>query len=208
MASVRSQSDSDSDGTLVTSVLIDTVLPIHHQERPAKILEFGSGHSDTIDFLQQSFWGRYTILSAIDDASEINQLLSQEEVSPVERDDRILETLEPALGQAYDLVLLWDFAAYFSESNLSWLDRLLDQFVTDSGAVHGFLCHNTTRHLLAKHWGVHDREHLICEDRSGVLPYQHQRLKFTRNLSSFAIEKSVLLKDGRLEVVLRRKSEL
>ena len=156
---------ADSDGTLVTSVLIDTVLPIHHPERPSKILEFGSGHSDTIDFLQQSFWGRYTILSAIDDASDINQLLSQEEVSSVERDNRILETLEPALGQAYDLVLLWDFAAYFSESNLSWLDRLLDQFVTDSGAVHGFLCHNTTRHLFAKHWGVHDRTHLICEDR-------------------------------------------
>jgi hypothetical protein len=31
-------------------------------------------------------------------------------------------------------------------------------------------------------------------------------LKFMRNLSSFTIEKSVLLKDGRLEVVLRRKS--
>ena len=197
---------ADSDGTLVTSVLIDTVLPIHHPERPSKILEFGSGHSDTIDFLQQSFWGRYTILSAIDDASDINQLLSQEEVSSVERDNRILETLEPAFGQAYDLVLLWDFAAYFSESNLSWLDSLLDQFVTDSSAVHGFLCHNTTRHLFAKHWGVHDRTHLICEDRPGVIPYQHQRLKFMRNLSSFTIEKSVLLKDGRLEVVLRLKS--
>ena len=191
--------------SVLTSSLLGGALPEGtSQTRPAKILDFGGISSDTIDALQAFFWGRLTILDAIDSAAHLNDLLNDPD-SDRERSNFLEELFAPAIGQAYDLVLLWDFAGFFCEANLPWLDTWLEALVTQNGYVHGFLCHNSTRKIERKEWGIHSKSELSCKPLEGFVTYQHLRNQFSRYIRSFVIEKSVLLKDGRLEVLLKRK---
>lgn len=186
------------------SGLMAAILPRANQTRPQKILDFGAAHSSTIACLQAVFWGRLTVLDVISRAREINGLLSDEEA--LDQLARVLEdSFEPCIGQAYDLVLLWDFALYFSESNLAWLNDWLDAMLSYDGVAHGFVCHNATRSLRAKRWGIADLDQLEAEEESEDLPYRHLRGVLSRTLIDFEIDKSVLLKDGRLEFVIRRR---
>ncbi len=189
---------------LFKSSLISSVMPEPSQTRPQKILDFGAAHASTIAYLQSSFWGRLTVLDLISQAVEINALLSDEEAT--EQRVKVLEdSFEPCIGQAYDLVLMWDFALYLSEANLNWLNDWLDAILTYDGVAHGFLCHNATRSMATKRWGIAGRDQLEAELGLSVLPYRHLRGALSRCLPDFAIDKSVLMKDGRLEFVIRRR---
>ena len=191
--------------SVLTSSLLGGALPEGiSQTRPAKILDFGGISSDTIDALQTFFWGRLTVLDAIDSGAHLNDLLNDPD-SERERSSVLEALFAPAIGQAYDLVLLWDFAGFFCEANLPWLNTWLDALVTQNGYVHGFLCHNSTRKIERKKWGIHSKSELSCNPLEGLVTYQHLRNQFSRHVRSFVIEKSVLLKDGRLEVLLKRK---
>jgi hypothetical protein len=191
--------------SVLTSGLLAGALPEGaSQTRPCKILDFGAISSDTVNALQTFFWGRLTVLDAVASGSRLNDLLNDPDAD-LERTRFLEELFSPAIGQAYDLVLLWDFAGFFCEANLPWLDTWLDALVTQNGHVHGFLCHNSTRKIERKEWGLHSQSELSCKTLSGFVTYQHLRNQFTRHLRSFVIEKSVLLKDGRLEVLLKRR---
>jgi hypothetical protein len=188
---------------LFKSTLIAGVLPDCDSTRPRKILDFGEAHASTIAHLQRTFWGRLTVLDLISQAPEINALLSDDEAS--EQRAAVLEdSFEPCIGQAYDLVLMWDFALYLSDSNLNWLNDWLDAMLTYDGVAHGFVCHNATRGLVAKRWGIVGLDQLEAESGSAELPYRHLRGALSRGLPDFQIDKSVLMKDGRLEFVIRR----
>jgi hypothetical protein len=189
----------------VTGSLLGNIIPEGAtQTRPAKILDFGAINSSTIDALRPFFWGRLTVLDAIYGASELERLLSDPE-DEVNLALYLEDLFAPAIGQAYDLVLLWDFAASLSDANLPWLDRWLDSFVTEGGYAHGFICHNPTRKIEKKGWGLHSKTELTSKLIHGFVPHQHLRNQFSRHLRNFVIEKSVLLKDGRLEVLLKRR---
>lgn len=179
-------------------------LPRTNQTRPQKILDFGAAHGATIAYLQSNFWGRLTVLDLIGRAPEINALLSDEEAAE-QRTLALEDCFEPCIGQAYDLVLMWDFPLYFQDTNLKWLNDWLDTMLTYDGAAHGFVCHNATRSLEVKRWGIASSDQLEAEVGTGELPYRHLRGVLSRYLPNFEIDKSVLMKDGRLEFVIRRR---
>lgn len=190
---------------LFKSSLMAGVLPsAAHQTRAQKILDFGAAHASTIAYLQANFWGRLTVLDLISRAKQINTLLSDDEATE-QRAQLLEESFEPCLGQAYDLVLMWDFALYLNDSNLNWLNDWLDTMLTYDGVAHGFVCHNATRSLEAKRWGIAGSEQLEAEAGVSDLPYRHLRGALSRGLSDFEIDKSVLMKDGRLEFVIKRR---
>jgi hypothetical protein len=185
------------------STLIAGVLPDCESTRPRKILDFGEALASTIAHLQRTFWGRLTVLDLISQASEINALLSDDEAS--EQRAAVLEdSFEPCIGQAYDLVLMWDFAFYLIDSNINWLNDCFYSMLNYDGVAHGFVCHNATRGLVAKRWGIAGPDQLEAESASAELPYRHLRGALSRGLPDFQIDKSVLMKDGRLEFVIRR----
>ena len=175
-----------------------------HQTRSQKILDFGAAQASTIAYLQSHFWGRLTVLDIISQANQINTLLSDDEATE-QRAEVLEESFEPCFGQAYDLVLMWDFALYLRDINLKWLNDWLDTMLTYDGVAHGFVCHNATRSLEAKRWGMAGPEQLEAEAGFGELPYRHLRGTLSRGLPNFEIDKSVLLKDGRLEFVIKRR---
>jgi len=193
------------ENRVIASTLLEGVLPEGSlQTRPAKILDFGSINSDTIGSLRRFFWGRLTILDAIEDGLELDRLLSDSD-SESRLAGYLDDLFSPAIGQAYDLVFLWDFAGYINNANLHWLDAWLDSFVAEGGYAHGFICHNPTRKIERKNWGLHSKTELTSRLTHGFVPHQHLRNQFSRHLRNFVIEKSVLLKDGRLEVLLKRR---
>jgi len=190
---------------LFKSGLMGGILPSAPQTRAQKVLDFGAAHAATIAHLQATFWGRLTVLDLISQADLINALLSDEEAVD-QRAYLLEESFEPCFGQAYDVVLLWDFALYLSDENLGWLNDWLDTMLSFQGVAHGFVCHNATRSIAAKRWGILAQDQLEAESESGQVPYRHLRGVLSRTLSDFEIEKSVLMKDGRLEFVIRRKT--
>lgn len=193
---------------LFKSSLIAGVLPsATHQTRSQKILDFGAAHASTIDYLQSNFWGRLTVLDLISQAHQINTLLSNDEAAE-QRAELLEVSFEPCFGQAYDLVLMWDFALYLSDPNLNWLNDWLDTMLAYDGVAHGFVCHNATRSLEAKRWGIAGAEQLEAEGGDCELPYRHLRGALSRGLPDFEIDKSVLMKDGRLEFVIKRRRAL
>ena len=189
---------------LFKSSLMAGILPGSDQTRPQKILDFGAAHASTIAYLQANFWGRLTVLDLISQAHQINGLLSDDEATE-QRAEVLEESFEPCFGQAYDLVLLWDFALYLSDANLKWLNDWLDNMLTFDGVAHGFVCHNATRSLAVKRWGIAGADQLEADTEFVELPYRHLRGALSRGLPAFEIDKSVLMKDGRLEFAIRRR---
>jgi hypothetical protein len=105
----------------------------------------------------------------------------------------------------FDLVLLWDFPNYIDDKALRAFDAVLRPHLRPGAVGHGFAVRTADTRLRNQWYGI-DQPHLftVREPRQPQVRFHpHSQAILINLLTSFDIDRGMLLPDGRLEVALR-----
>ena len=103
-----------------------------------------------------------------------------------------------------DICLFWDFLNYLDEPALGAFNAALRPFMHKGTLAHGFGALNAKTTLLNNQYGLADRDTIVARSRheEQLVPHPHPLAHLQRALCSFDVNRSTLLSDGRLEMLL------
>ncbi|MFT6956700.1 MAG: hypothetical protein ACJAYC_001706 [Halieaceae bacterium] len=183
------------------SKLLSTLFEHQDEEARITVLHIGPALSETVEF-----FSRYRCkLYFVDLFGEL-PILAEEDV-PLSLEKQFAELLKFPSGTYFDIALFWDVFNYMSsDAIIAFLITLRPHLRPDSLA-HGFAVHNLRNLPSEKVYGINDLEGLSVSQRPtslpGYAPHNQSRLKTL--LSCFQFDRSVLLSDSRLELLLSAK---
>lgn len=181
-------------------------------EQPIRVLDLGPALSETVSFLS-----RYRC--KLHFADLYDELPLQVETEPganaasdsnetYEQLDRLLEEALPLpAGSQFDLIFFWDVFNFLSREVITLLmDRLRPHLYPHSRA-HCFAVHNSKTPMAENFHGIIDESHLSVRRRTRVIPnYQpHPQGGLVSMLHIFEVDRSVLMPDRRVELLLKAK---
>ena len=104
-----------------------------------------------------------------------------------------------------DICLFWDFLNYLDEPALGAFNAALRPFMHKGTLAHGFGVLNAKTTLLNKQYGLADRDTIVVRSRheEQLVPHPHSLAHLKRTLCGFDINRSTLLSDGRLAMLLQ-----
>lgn len=183
------------------SKLLSTIFRDIDAERRLSVLHIGTPCSESMEF----FSGFRCRLQVID-------LFAELPPPPEEETENGLTAYFANLLQfpthcAFDLCLFWDLFDYLDETALPAFLTALQPFITRNCRAHGFSVHNPRTPANNYRYGILDAGTVSLRQRSTPLPgYRpHSQNQLNRLLRGFGMERSVLLSDRRLELLLRAK---
>lgn len=180
-------------------------------DRPLSVLNIGPALPETVSF----FSGYRCKLHVADLYSEL-PLSIAEDANPGRADDGeggeasgLVHRLDEALGLPanvhFDMVFFWDVLNFMSrEAIVVLMDRLLPHLHSGSRA-HCFAVHNSKTPVTENFHGIFDEAHLSVRKRQQPPPdYQpHPQGELVTMLRFFQVERSVLMPDRRVELLLK-----
>lgn len=173
------------------------------EEQRLQVLHLGPACQDTLDFFS-SFRCR---LQIIDLFAELPVPAEEDTQSGLH--DYFRDLLQFAPATRFDICLFWDLFNYLRPEALRAFMRVLAPHLDDAALGHAFSVHNPRTDELPLLFGIRDSDHLGVRRRKapvpGYAPHSQNRLK--ELLHCFAMERSVLLADRRLELLLRARRE-
>lgn len=171
------------------------------EERRLSVLHVGTPCSDTMEF----FSGFRCRLQVID-------LFSELPPPPAAETERGLEAyfadlLQLSANCAFDVCLFWDLFDYLDDSALPAFLTALQPYTASDCRAHGFSVHNPRTPANNFRYGILDGNTLSLRQRTAALPgySPHTQHQLNALLRGFRMERSVLLSDRRLELLLRAK---
>ena len=180
------------------SKLLSWLLPEPEDCEHLTVLHIGPALQDTLDFFSQ-----YRCQLHIRD-------LFAELPLPDDEDPR---QVEAALGEAlqlpddarFDLCLFWDWFSYLDATSLVTFLRLLQPHLHRHTRGHAFGVHNLRSRRVQNLYGIRSLHNLSTRVRPGSLPgySPHSQRELKELLYCLDVERSVLLPDSRLELLLR-----
>ncbi len=133
--------------------------------------------------------------------------LSVAEDSSQTLDERLHELLPLSHGTTLDLCLFWDLFDYLAPEVLSALVRVLRHHMHRGTRAHAFTVRNPRTPPANSIWSIRDQQSLQVRPRhnspSGYHPHTQRQLQAMLNCFNF--ERSLLLENGRLELLLSAK---
>lgn len=182
--------------------LLGALFPLHGLDHRLTVLEIGTALPETVDFFSQfscrlHFVDLYTEPFVRDQASLPEAELQQ-----------AFETqLRFPAGTQLDLCLFWDFLTYLDDTALRAFNSALRPWLHEKTRAHGFGAHHLAVRLAHVQYGVCDRESLSIRERGGtqLRMHPHSQVEMHDMLNSFAFERGLLLPDGKLEMLLKRR---
>ena len=125
------------------------------------------------------------------------------------------ESLEHQLEQAitfssntrFDVCFFWDLFNYLDSEAISAFLTALQPYLKESTVAHAFSVHNLKTGQNSHLYGVYQADILSFKDRRTALPgySPHSQNQLKQLLHCFSIERSVLLNDSRLELLLQAR---
>ncbi|GAB5451694.1 MAG: hypothetical protein Hals2KO_20220 [Halioglobus sp.] len=184
-----------------TSQLLPTLFRNLDEERRLSVLHIGPTSSDTINF----FSGFRCRLQVFDLFAE----LPLPDIEETERglEPYLQELLQFPADTRFDLCLFWDVFDYLDEDALPAFLSVLRPCLAASTLAHGFTVHNPRTPANDVLYAIKGIDQLSLRSRPTPLPgyAPHNQNKLKQLLHCFRTERSVLLPDRRLELLLRAK---
>lgn len=194
-----------ADAGELRSVLLETLVVGLDPAQRLRVVDVGPARGATIAFFQQFRCKLY-----IDDAVTALTRRDEAEVD-AEQDERRfaarLRTWLPAPEHGeIDAVLCWDLFDYLSRPRLAALALHIAPWLRPGGYLHAFIAARPEMPAQPGQFAVLDQNSIAYTPAPGPMrpaPRYHQ-LDLGRLMPQFAVERSVLLRSGLQEYLLRR----
>jgi hypothetical protein len=190
----------------VTSSQPSTLLPSlfeHIDEgRRLTVLHIGPALAETVTFFS-SYRCKLHFIDLFDDLAK----LAPAEDATVSPELTLLRLMQIPKGTSFDLCLFWDLFNFLQRDTIAALAHTLAPHLRDSTLAHGFAVHSLKTPQSGKIYGIKDLDQISARPRpaqlSGYNPCNQGQLE--RMLDCFSVTRSVLLPEGRLELLLRAR---
>ncbi len=170
-------------------------------ERRIKVLHLGPALPETVDFLAAYRCKTWFV----DLYAELPIPVEDDGEQPLE--DRLAEALALPPAERFDIVLFWDLCNYLAPQVIETLTRLLRHHWHHHTRGYALAQHNTRAPQRDATFAIAAADTLAVRKRQrrlpGYAPLPHGRLKDL--LLGFSVQRSVLLGDGRLELLLEAR---
>ena len=196
---------SSQPPSAATSVHPSNLLPAlferQDDSRPLSVLHIGAALPETVDF----FADYRCTLHFVD-------LFGELPIEETEEDERsVSQQLEQQLrfpqGTKFDICLFWDIFNFLNRDALFAFLRQIKPYFHAHTLGHGFVAHSLEKPQNDHLYGVSKVDEISLRHRPSLLPayapYNQSKLK--ELLHCLRIDRSVLLSDSRLELLLRAK---
>ncbi len=110
-------------------------------------------------------------------------------------------------GTVFDICLFWDLFNYLGRDEILAFVAALRPYLRKGTMAHGFALHNLNAPREERIYAVRDVDAISAAPRREPLAHYapHPQAKLKNMLYCFSFERSVLLSDGRLELLMRAK---
>lgn len=183
------------------SQLLATLFQPLAEEQRLSIFDVGPARPETIGFLSHYRSKLYL-------ADLFSELPIGEEDEGPGLGQRFDDLLAFPPGTSFDICLFWDLFNYLSEEAIAAFLQRLSPCLHPGSMAHAFAVHNTRSPQGDQLYGIRQADELSVRQRDkplpGYAPHNQGRLKSL--LHCFEFERSVLLADSRLELLLRFRS--
>jgi len=185
-----------------SSTLLGSLFEHVDEERCLTVLDAGPALQETVDFLS-SFRCRLRVLDLFSDIP----LGSREEDDPpwTELMDDLLQIPE---GMVFDICLFWDIFNYLDRDQVLAFFTVLRPHLRPGALAHCFGVHKQNMAQDNRVYSLADANTFKVRRRRSSLPaYEpHSQSKLKNLLFDFHVDRTMLLADGRLELLLRARS--
>jgi hypothetical protein len=166
--------------------------------RRLTVLDIGTALPETVNFFSQYICRLHFI-----DLYSMAFVHSQQDLSETGLRQAFETELRFPSGTRIDLVLFWDFLSYLDDPALRAFNSALRPWLHASSRAHGFGAHHLAVRLANVQYGVQERDTLSIRDQMNCHP--HSQMEMHDMLNCFDFERGLLLPDGRLEMLLKRR---
>ncbi len=192
---------SVSDETVQPSKLLPELFHRLDDGKKVSVLHIGPACNDTLNFFSDYRCNLYF-------ADLFAELPLQEaEEGPTDYQSQIERILQLPEESCFDICLFWDVFNYLNKDAIDALLQILAPHLWEDSLAHAFSVHNPRAAVAHNIYGIRDTATLSLRARtahaSGYAPHSQRQL--TEALHCFNIERSVLLADSRLELLLQVK---
>lgn len=165
------------------------------------VLHIGAALPATVDFFAQF----RCKLHFLDLFEELPLVVQDENCLSVA--EQMSDLIQFSVDTRFDICLFWDVFNYLDPEAISALMKALAPYCSKDSLAHAFAVHNTRSAPQHLKFEITNENTLKVRARTKpVMNYgPHTQSKLKDLLSTFTFERTVLLADGRLEVLLRPK---
>jgi len=182
--------------------LLPALFERFEEDERVTVLNVGPALPETVNF----FSGFRCRLHFVDIFAELPIVADEGDDSDLVRSFR--EVLQIPPDTRFDVCLFWDLFNFLDREGVRALLATLRPHLAQSGLAHGFSVHNPRSHPYSSYlYGIRDLHTLTLRDRAERLPgyAPHSQRRLTEMLDCYTLERSVLLPDSRLELLLGAK---
>lgn len=201
MSNALSSQAPAAPASVQPSNLLPALFERHDESRPLTVLHIGAALPETVDF----FADYRCTLHFVDLFSEL----------PIEETEEKQRTIGQQLEQQlhfpqntqFDICLFWDIFNFLNRDALFAFLRQIKPHFHAYTLGHGFVAHKLEKPQNDHLYGINKTDEISLRHRPSLLPayapYNQSKLK--ELLHCLRIDRSVLLSDSRLELLLRAK---
>ncbi|RLA49248.1 MAG: hypothetical protein DRR04_08620 [Gammaproteobacteria bacterium] len=184
------------------SKLLPSLFEHIDEDQRLTVFHVGLALPETVDF-----FSRYRCkLHFVDLFAEL-PIVSNEENNP-SLGQQFGDLLRFSPGTRFDICLFWDLFNFLDSDAITAFLKELRPYLHTGCLAHGFSVHNLKSTQSDQLYGIREIDTLRLRARPAALPAYapHNQGRLKTLLSGFTFERSVLLPDSRLELLLRAKA--
>lgn len=186
-----------------TSSLLPALFAPFEDGQPLRVLHMGPALPETV-----AFFSRYRCkLHFIDLFSELSRLQSADSEAGEAR-QLLAESMAVPADARFDLCLFWDLFNFMEPPLIRDFLAVLQPHLHPGTVAHGFAVHNLKTPQHDQLYGISGVDKISIRPRTDALPgYRpHNQGQLERWLHCFSFNRSVLLPNSRLEMLLAARS--
>ena len=186
-----------------SSQLLASLFTQFESDERLTVLHIGSALPETVEF-----FSRYrSKLFFVDIFSELPiQWQEERDLSLVQQFTEILGLPD---GTQVDICLFWDVFNYLDSDSVAAFLSVLRPHLHSKTLAHGFGVYNLKNQQSGQYYGIESADAIRVRTRAAMLPgyAPHPQSKLKNLLDCFNFDRSVLLSDSRLEILLSTKAQ-
>jgi hypothetical protein len=182
------------------SALLPSLFEHVDEGRRLTVLHIGPALAETV-----TFFSHYRCkLHFIDLFGDLAKLAPAEDAT-VSLEQTLLDLMQIPAGTRFDLCLFWDLFNFLQRDAIGALAHTLAPHLKDTTLAHGFAVHSLKTPQSGKMYGIKELDQISTRARATPLPGYSpcNQGQLERMLDCFSVTRSVLLPEGRLELLLR-----
>ncbi len=185
-----------------SSQLFSSVFAGFDPEHRLTVFDVGLALPESLDFFS-AFRCRLHYLNLFDEALVRNPP-AVEDCTDSELQQQFADLLRFPPGTRLDVCLLWDFPSYLDRRSLRAFTAALKPYLHAGTRAHVLGLLNAQTPPPYREYAIMRSDQFSFLPRSGVQGswYAHPQAEFGRSLHGLAVQRAVLLADGRLEILL------